>query len=382
MAVTKKKQSPLERARERFRKLQDGDKNSDYFNPATGKNVVRVLPGPKEDDDWYVEAAYHFKLGPNQITCLCPAFVGRKCPACAKGAKLRKEAYRLKDKYEKGGEKSLKLKKAMDKAFRQAANYKARNRFYMNVVPLVMGKETMSGKEVKILAAGPQIMNGIFTFYTDTDEYGNVLDLKKGRDFIITKKVTGKKAWDIDYEVKLRDRDRCKPVHPNRMKDLNKLTDLVEEYPSFEEVLAIMEGRSEGSDESSDDEASSKARSKLTSKKRRNSDDEDDEDLEDEDDTTETDDEDEEDERPRKGKKSKKKPSRDDDDDEEEDEDDESDSDAEDDGDSDDEDDEDEDVDGEEDDDADDEDDDDVDGDEDRPRKSKLKDKLRRKARR
>lgn len=302
------KQSVLDRAKARFKRMQDGDGNKDFFQPATGKNVIRILPGKKDDDDWYVEASYHYNLGPNKLTKLCPAFVDRKCPACAKAAKARKEAYKLKDQYEKGGEKSSKLKKAMDKAFRIASAFKAKTKFYMNVVPLVIGKETQSGKDVKILGAGAKIMNGIFTFYTDTDEYGNVLDLKKGRDFIIEKKVTGSKAWDVDYDVKLRDRDRCKPVHPNRMKNLHDLADLVGEYPDAEEILAAMEGRDEGSDESSDDD-DDRAQRKLTKGKKRRHDDDDEEDQDDEDESSDEEDEDDDDEE--SGYRSKKSKVRD-----------------------------------------------------------------------
>lgn len=323
MALKKKKQgTALDKAKARFKRMQDGDRgNKDFAQPVTGKNVFRILPGAKEDDDWYVEAAYHYNLGPNKLTKLCPAFVGRKCPACTKSAAARKEAYKLKDQYEKGGEKSLKLKKAMDKAFRIASAFKAKNKFYMNVVPLALGKETQSGKEVKILGIGMQIMNGIFTFYTDTDEFGNVLDLKKGRDFIITKKITGKNAWDVDYDVKLRDKDRCKAVHPNRLKDLNDLTQFVKEYPDAAEILSAMEGRE---DESSDDDDDHRRRSKLTKKKKkgksRDEEDEDsmdaaDESSEEEDESSdeesdetsdEGDDDDEEEERSRKKKKGSK----------------------------------------------------------------------------
>ncbi len=301
-----KKQSVLEKARARMKRLQDGDKgNTNFLTLVTGKNVVRILPGKKEDDDWYVEAAYHYNLGPgtNKLTKLCPAFVNRKCPACAKAAKARKEAYKLKDQYEKGGEKNAKLKKAMDKAFRIASQYKAKTKFYMNVVPLALGKETQSGKEVKILGAGAQIMNGIFTFYTDTDEYGNVLDLKRGRDFLITKKVTGKKAWDIDYDVKLRDKDRCKAVHPNRLKDLHDLTELVGEYPDAEEILSAMEGREEASDESSDDD--DRAQRKLTKGKKKRSRDEDSDEGEDQDDESDESSDDEDEESGYRPKKSK-----------------------------------------------------------------------------
>lgn len=349
--------SPLDRAKAKFKKMQKqkeeraagGGGGQKYLQLADGKNIVRILPAKSELEDIITETAMHYNVGPAKKVVKCPAYIGKECPICARGEELKKEAWTLANKVKRSGGDSKKDPK-VTKAFERARAFAPRPRFFANAIPLQLGSEKFDGKLVQVFGMPQTIADAILSIVTDMEEFGNVLDLKKGRDFIIKKSGDG---LNTRYEVSLRDADRSNPVHSNRLKDLHDLAEEAGGFPTTKEVRAILEGDSSDASDDDEDEEDDKPSSKRKKASRFKDDEDEDEEDEEESSTSK--------------KKKKAKASRDEDDEEDED-----------DADDEDEDDESSDDDDDADSDDDDEDDDDEDEEEESPKKKKLKTKLKK----
>lgn len=135
-----------------------------YFKLAVGDNKVRLVSFTHEGtESLYVQRRIHFidKAG----TYICTKTTAKICPVCEYVAGLRKAGF--------------------DDA---AQKLSGRTRFYFNV----LAKDQLS-----VLEVGSTVWNAIMAYFADED-YGNIADLKTGRDIKIVKSGSG---LDTEYQV-------------------------------------------------------------------------------------------------------------------------------------------------------------------------------------
>lgn len=182
----------------------------DFYEWKDGANILRILPSWKgEDEQFYVEDAIHYKIGPDKVRVKCRKLIGKPCAVC----EMSEKAFKAGDK--DGGR-----------------NFRAKARYYTNAVDLNSPK---SG--VQCAAFGPQVLKQILTYLVDEDdEWGEWWHAKGRYDFKVVKKGDG---MDTEYTVfptrKFVDVKTDKAV----AKDLEALGSKV---PSYEEQKAILAG--------------------------------------------------------------------------------------------------------------------------------------------
>lgn len=157
----------LAKFKERFDKRKG---RGDRFELQDGDNVIRILPPSLqyfagEVDYIAFEYIMHYKLGVegNKTAEACPKTLDRKlrCPICEAVSKL------------------YKLDTPEDKA--RARDIKAKKRYVFNVIDL-----SNKDKGIQILETGPTIYDDLGVFIKNP-KWGDILDLDKGRDVVITK---------------------------------------------------------------------------------------------------------------------------------------------------------------------------------------------------
>ncbi len=301
----------LKRAKELLGKLKQRGEGGggNYLRLEDGKNVIRVLPVVTTQGDFFFETRTHFRAGPNEDqTCKCPTAVNKKCAIC-KAAKAEKD------------------KKAAKKLW-------PKTQYAMIVLQVYPTKDL---KNPKILEVGTKVFKGILGYYTDADEYGNIMELDGGRDIVVTK---SGKGMNTDYEVSLRETDKSIVVSDKLMDRVNEkgpdLDKAYDEsvYPSYAKTEAILEGvemEDEGEEEEDVEEETRKKKTKKKEHKARFNKDEEEEEESEEEEEDEESEEEEEDEKPaiKKGKASKKDDDEDEEDEDEEDDEDDSDDESE-----------------------------------------------------
>lgn len=156
------------------RDTSEGNGKYKLFIPLEGDNKIRILPPIGDNDVFYVEFKTHFGIGPNKKTVVCPKSfdVKAKCPACD----ISNELYKTKEEEDKV----------------LATAIRAKTRFRVNIINL---DKTEDG--VQIYEFGQNLMKDLLIFVVDPD-YGDITDLKTGRDITIKRVGKGK---DTRYTI-------------------------------------------------------------------------------------------------------------------------------------------------------------------------------------
>jgi len=138
---------------------------NNFFQVQEGTNVVRILPSPNDEAEFYAETKIHrITTDDGQVRNFhCRRVHGEDCPLCTAYFGLWKT-----------GSKD-------DEA--TARQIKPRNRYYMNIVNREAG-------EVKILSIGIMLFQKMIGAMLDED-YGDITDLTEGHDFKIIKTMEG-----------------------------------------------------------------------------------------------------------------------------------------------------------------------------------------------
>lgn len=215
--------------------LKDGDKKVIRIaNPWTGN----------EDDLFYKEQVQHFGLGPEGKTPgICPDPSPNGCPAHKKvwddrEQLIKKAALDLKAKGEPSDKKAAvgHAMKAFKKQWDQAGRIQGKTRYIVNAVELEKdgnGDLTVNaeGNGWGLWSFGPQIMQQILSYFTDTIEWGVFYDPDNAYDFVVTR--TGS-DFDTTYKViptrkfveadtsslDINDLDQFKPHTPEQIQQL------------------------------------------------------------------------------------------------------------------------------------------------------------------
>ena len=247
-----KPMSAVEKAHARLKKLQDkkggGDFPFNFLDIQDGTNIIRIFKSWNYNNDseaeFYKELPYHRAVGPEEKQVKCRGAIGKPCPVCEEYVRLKAKAATLKDVN----------KEKADAAYKKAAAFKARPKFFMNAVRLtkdgVIGKDGEAPVKPEVLSAGPMIMDGVLSQFVDdeADIGGKFWEEGSQYDFVI--KRSGEKL-STNYEVK--PTKKYLEVDTSELESaVHNLDELFAEFPSYEEIKAIMNG--EEYDPAQDDE--------------------------------------------------------------------------------------------------------------------------------
>lgn len=152
-----------------------------YLKLEPGKNIIRILPGKKDNMEFYTESSIHrYKdVEGNLRNYHCRKPKGEICPVCDFYFDLWKM------------HKELGLEKGKKSKFGDlASSIKANARYYMNVIDRRLQE---SGQDpVKIFATGKKLFTKIMADvldqeYMDDSDPDNslIIDLKNGNDYIV-----------------------------------------------------------------------------------------------------------------------------------------------------------------------------------------------------
>ncbi len=166
-----------------------------YWQPKEGKNQVRILPPYSEEGVWFFKLTLHYGFKDEDRNRAYPClreWKNERCPACDAISALKKVD---------GGQKV-------------AEKMRPRSKFYVNLIDRRIGED-----KVFIYGLSAKMLNVVLS-YDDDEDYGNVVDPKKGFDFIIDKSGSGLQTrydvrikpkptpsgkfgelWDLDTEV-------------------------------------------------------------------------------------------------------------------------------------------------------------------------------------
>lgn len=180
--VTKQKVSRADRLaalRDKLKTADIGGRRSGWFNPKTGRNVVRILPEVGDMEYFYQPVGKHQLPGDKQVHC--PSFTSEgelPCPVC----EIVDQLYKAGDK----GSKNL------------ADQLRVRKKFWMNVID-----RNNEDAGPLIFPAGPVIFGAISTIIADPD-YGDIMDVETGIDLVIERSGEG---LSTEYQVNPRRND-------------------------------------------------------------------------------------------------------------------------------------------------------------------------------
>jgi hypothetical protein len=173
-----------------------------FFSPPDGRSVIRILPEVGDMAFFYQQVGTHMLPDTeNKKQFYCPAFTSEgelDCPICDYVEQLKKE----------GSKASLALADAL----------RVKKKFWMNVID-----RDHEGVGPQIFTPGVMIFGQISSLIGDPD-YGDIFDIEKGIDIIITRKG---KNLETEYQVKPKRDDTPLSEDPELIKKwLEKAHDL------------------------------------------------------------------------------------------------------------------------------------------------------------
>lgn len=158
----------LDRVRERLAKEKLGGKGN-YWKPKQGRNVIRVLPGVGDMEDFFWQDVGRHYPPDTQFSFVCPEFTlgedDAACPIC----EFVNELYRA------GDDDSKELAKKL----------RVRRQFWMNIID-----RNDEDRGPQIFTPGVTVFGSIASMVNDPD-YGEVYDVDDGLDIIIKRDGTG-----------------------------------------------------------------------------------------------------------------------------------------------------------------------------------------------
>lgn len=216
------------------------------------RSVIRILPSAKEGSDFFVETLL-YRI--NNKNFHSPRLKNMPDPISEYTRAL----------WATGDEENIKI----------ARELKAGKRFYMNVIArerVVLNSET-GKEEVRkddgplIFSCGVKVIERILKAIVDEEEYGDIIDLKKGYDFrVIREKRDGYPNYDDSKPVK-----NPSPAGTNEqilkwMENLHDLNELIKisSYEELKRELDIFRGISEDSKSSEHETAAEESNSSKT----------------------------------------------------------------------------------------------------------------------
>jgi hypothetical protein len=173
-----------------------------FFSPPDGRSVIRILPEVGDMTFFFQQVGTHMLPDTdNKKQFYCPAFTSEgelECPICEYVEQLKKD----------GSKASQALADAL----------RVKKKFWMNVID-----RDHEGVGPQIFTPGVMIFGQISSLISDPD-YGDIFDIEKGIDIIITRKG---KNLETEYQVKPKRDDSPLSEDPELVKKwLDKAHDL------------------------------------------------------------------------------------------------------------------------------------------------------------
>ena len=192
----------------------------EYWVPEFGENLVRILP-PRDGKLPYRRVGVHYKLAGSGMV-YCPNVVfGERCPICEVVDDLRK------------------LKSAG--AVQLAQRLIVVERFLMNLIPLDRGD-----LRVKQYLAPKTVRLHLIKAMLDPD-YGDITDLKTGRNVVIEKAQGG--GGFVNYFVRVKPKQVSVDEILGRKFDIDEIPDfdefLVRKMKTYDELKTVLYGGDE-----------------------------------------------------------------------------------------------------------------------------------------
>ena len=215
----------LGKLREKYNSKSQGNLVIDRWQPKEGENSIRILPHStayfKGTVDEFVYPYFlHYNVGAEKKTAaVCPRSGGAntKCPIC---------------------EASSALYKGDDKDKELASDLYHKRRFLTNILDL---NDIQKG--VQVYEFGPTVYNKLMK-YVASGLFGDILDLEKGRNVILSKTVPGGQVKLTDYELMVSPdiSSIVKALPADYMTKIDDLGKLVPKAKSYDELKALLEG--------------------------------------------------------------------------------------------------------------------------------------------
>lgn len=214
--------------KERARAAQDEISRSrrQFWRPKEGKNMIRIMPRPSADGDFWLKTGQHYNVGPDRKILMCPlaSGVADDCYLCDLSEKLR------------AGD---------DADAEEGKDLRVRIQWLMNIVDL---REPERG--IQQWFAPQTAMQGVFT-YVDDEEFndGNIDDPENGYDMRVTK--TGE-GLNTEYDVRAR-KNASAFEHDELLDDIPELDDFLT-FSSTEQMELAYQGFTEEGDDTTEEE--------------------------------------------------------------------------------------------------------------------------------
>jgi hypothetical protein len=183
------------------------------------------MPPWNEEGIWYLEIPYHYNIGEENETLICPKrFKGMRCYICDV----------VKDLRSKTGEEFKAL----------ADKLRPRNRIFYNIVDL---ENPTAG--VQVFGSGKGIFEDLI-YYDLDDDWGDITSPTRGYDIVIDRRGTGLQS---KYQV-LPKRNPSAITNKEWLDQLNDLSVLTNKVLSYEELKVLYERGSLATSEEEDEE--------------------------------------------------------------------------------------------------------------------------------
>ena len=138
---------------------------SDFFIAKEGKNVLRILPSWRGDNqEFYLEVPTHYNINAQTRALICRRMIRQPCPVCL----FIEDLYKTKSHFN----------------VEQAARMAPVNRLMLNVLP-------QQSRDVKVWSIGERMLHDILSYVVDAG-YGDLSDPVKGRDLVLYRTGDGK----------------------------------------------------------------------------------------------------------------------------------------------------------------------------------------------
>ena len=192
------------------------NKTSLLWKPTPGKHHIRIVPYKFDMENPFIELKFHYNVGGK--TYLSPDTFNRPDPIVEFSNSLKKTG--SKEDWLQGRKLEPKL------------------RTYVPI--LVRGKED---EGVKFWGFGKKVYEEFLKIMSDPDEYGNILDLEKGRDAIVeftAAEATGKSFPETTIRMKLTTSPAIEESKKYLLENQTKVTDIWPEL-SYEDLKKVMQ---------------------------------------------------------------------------------------------------------------------------------------------
>jgi hypothetical protein len=206
----------LDAIRNRLNNLKNSNnRTSNIWKPEPGEHQIRIVPYVHDVENPFIELYFHYNLGKRSV--LSPTTFGRPDPIVEFAEKLKQT----------GDKQDWLMGRKLEPKMR-------------TFVPVIVRGAEKEG--VKFWGFGKQLYQEILSFIADPD-YGDVTDLKAGRDIVVTVK-SAEEAGKSYAETSIRIKPKETPATTDsdiieKIKQQPQITELYPE-PTYDDLQTML----------------------------------------------------------------------------------------------------------------------------------------------